>query len=219
MNQDRSTTKPIAKWGCLAKGLLIAVVVTLIIVVAGIVVLRKLENYSICLPEKQPLHYAAAQGNVTEIEHLLAEGQPIEGKGGLTSATPIFIAAMENQADAIDALIRHGANPNAKDRLQWAPLHVAVRPQYAHIDAMEVLLKAGANVDVRDKHLRTPLHRAAQFGKTNAVMLLLKFGADPLAKDENGWTPIDRSIGHIEESARQPEIAKLLQEAAERGNH
>ena len=206
------------KKGCLIKALLVSGIVLVLLVVAGIVGWHKLVSWGEDFPERFPLHIAAAQGDLDSIRTLVAQGRDVNEGESFMHSTPLATAVSANQAEAARLLLQLGANPEKKDRKQWAPLHSGVTFKRASCDAMEVLLAAGADVDIRDKHLRTPLHRAAQFGKTNAVYLLLRYGADPLARDENGWTPIDRSIGQIVESARKPGIARILQDAAEQRN-
>jgi hypothetical protein len=212
------TSGPRRNRGCFLKGLVITAVVALVLVIGGFVAWHKLVSWGEDFPDQFPLHVAAAQGNLNDIRSLVAQGHDVDQEESFMHSTPLAAAVSANRPEAAALLLELGADPEKKDGKQWAPLHSAVTPQRASCETMEVLLRSGANVDVRDKHLRTPLHRAAQFGKTNAVLLLLKYRADPLAKDENGWTPIDRSIGHIVESARKPGIARILQEAAERRN-
>jgi hypothetical protein len=213
-----NTSGPRRSRGCFLQGIAITGGVALVLVIGGFMAWHKLVSWGKDFPDHFPLHVAAAQGDLNNIRKLVAQGHDVDQEESFKQSTPLAAAVSANRPDAVALLLALGADPEKKDGKQWAPLHSAVTPQRASCEAMEVLLRSGANVDVRDKHLRTPLHRAAQFGKTNAVLLLLKYRADPLAKDENGWTPIDRSIGHIVESARKPGIAGILQEAAERRN-
>ena len=61
------------------------------------------------------LHRAAATGDLLEIERLLQEGCNIDAFDEDLPRTPLHYAAIENQADAVQLLIRAGANVNAND--------------------------------------------------------------------------------------------------------
>jgi len=91
----------------------------------------------------------------------------------------------------VQKLIRKGADPDAKDKHGWTPLHWAVENGKA--EAVEALLiEAGADPDTKDKDGWTPLHRAAaaeDWNRDEKIKLLLNAGADPKAKNNDGRTP------------------------------
>src|ERR1700675_2972161 len=60
------------------------------------------------------LHAAAASGDVAEIEKLIGEGEPPNLQDA-SSRTPLIVATYRRHHEAVKALLRLGANPNARD--------------------------------------------------------------------------------------------------------
>ena len=75
---------------------------------------------------------------------------------------PLHYAVEQRNVDAIRALLRAGADPNAhtKNGYGSTPLHYAARQ--GNIDAMRVLLQAGADSNARTKRGKTAFMRAAK---------------------------------------------------------
>ena len=96
--------------------------------------------------------------------------------------------------NTLEALIKKGANVNAKDHYGMTPLFYAIKSK--NYSAAQFLLQHGANVNEKDNHGITPLHLSAKMyeGATTDTMnmaeLLLKNKANLTAKDENGQTPL-----------------------------
>jgi ankyrin repeat protein len=90
----------------------------------------------------------------------------------------------EYDDEIIKCLLRHGANINAKDRLEMTALHHAV--QNADLSRIKLLLENGADPNAQDDDLRSPLN----IGPLICVSELLAAGADPNSQDLNGFTPL-----------------------------
>ena len=91
------------------------------------------------------------------------------------------------------ALLAKGADPNAKDKEGYAPLHYAA--EYDAHQTVKVLLdyrqtSTRAKVNSRDEKGCTPLHYAAWEDAHQTVKVLLAKGADPNAKDKEGYAPL-----------------------------
>ena len=93
------------------------------------------------------------------------------------------------------ALVKHGANVNAKDDTGETPLHVAAFLSRA--SSVEALLAARADPNARDRLGKTPLHNASTPQPTaspenaaRTIHLLVTGGADPNAHEANGNTPL-----------------------------
>ena len=75
-----------------------------------------------------------------------------------TGETVLMVAIRTGDADAVRALLEHGANPNtAEPQLQLTPLMVAAEGGYTEIVAS--LIKGGADIQVRTRTGATPARR------------------------------------------------------------
>src|SRR6201999_4377120 len=70
------------------------------------------------------LHAAAANGDVAEIEQLIADGEKPNIQDS-NSRTPLHVAVFRKHHAAARALIRLGANPNALDGQRYDILTIA----------------------------------------------------------------------------------------------
>jgi len=139
--------------------------------------------------------------------------------------TFLHLAAAALQPELAALLIREGAEPNAVNRRNAAPLHYACDPrpkshrwnpaQQPRI--IEVLVSAGAHLDGADKGGASPLHRAVRARNPSAVRALLDSGARvdlPLKKE--GSTPLHLAVygsgagGTAETEPEQLEIIDAL---------
>ena len=110
-------------------------------------------------------------------------------------------AAKDNNYKEAAALLRRGAEPNAKDKNGYAPLHWAAEHN-AH-ETARVLLSQGAEPNTKDKNGYAPLHWAAMHDAHKTTEVLLRQGAEPNAKDKNGYAPLHWAAEHnAHETAR-----------------
>lgn len=138
---------------------------------------------------------------------------------GWVGATPLHCAIVSREDNEVAAaLVRAGADVNAKDWYGRTPLHLAAA--WMRVEFVKMLLAAGAKPDIKDgagatalHHAstaeiarlllqrkwslnvtdnfgRTPLHWAASKGAAEVVELLIENGADVNAKDVDGETPL-----------------------------
>ena len=108
------------------------------------------------------------------------------------SATPLQIAACNDNIEIARSLIDHGAVVNSIDFKCVTPLHAAsATGQTAMLD---LLLGSGANPNAVDKDLQTPCMLAASRGHLTCVQILLREGADLHSKDLYGCTALHQAI-------------------------
>jgi truncated hemoglobin YjbI len=120
---------------------------------------------------------------------------------GARGQTLLHDAAMAGEAELAAALIRFGADPDAKEAEGHTPLYRASTREVAR-----VLLAAGATVDVASGPTGgTALHQASRRGCASVAQALLDHGAAIDARDAKGQTPLRRAV-----NCRQLQIVRLL---------
>lgn len=117
----------------------------------------------------EQLTAALRSDDVAVVKGLLSQGADPNAEARL----PLMNA---RSAEAMQALIDAGANPQYRANFGTTPLHRAVALSG---DAVAVILKAGVPVDYPDEDGKTGLWYAACAGNAGAVAVLLKAGAKP----------------------------------------
>ncbi len=134
------------------------------------------------------LHFAAQNGNVAEVERLIAEGADPNAQDE-NGNTPLKYASAEPYPQVLLTLISLGASPVMADRRGFTPIHCVAGHGF-YDEALEmgkILVDAGADVNARSiVHGFVPLHEART---TRMVDFLLENGADPSIKNNDGQTP------------------------------
>jgi ankyrin repeat protein len=118
---------------------------------------------------------ACATGDVETLRQLL-QGDPSLARERLAGGTTALDGAVRHP-DAVQLLLEHGADPNARDVGDNAtPLHFAAAN--GTLDTVRLLLDAGADVHgTGDVHNGDVIGWAAREGNEAVVNLLLKRGA------------------------------------------
>ncbi|MCB1886286.1 MAG: ankyrin repeat domain-containing protein [Rhodocyclaceae bacterium] len=94
-------------------------------------------------PGEAPIHQLARAGSGADIERALAADPMARDLKSALGSTPLHLAAMNPDTSALKALVRAGADPNARNGDGSTPLHMAAyasRPEHA-----QLLLEAGAD--------------------------------------------------------------------------
>ena len=102
---------------------------------------------------------------------------PVDASG----STPLLIAASNDDAAAVARLLKTGANPNVRNKLNTTPLLEAAFHWNTAI--IKALLEAGADPDAGGPDGETALMLVARGTNVAAAALLLDKGADPKAKE------------------------------------
>ncbi|XP_023811300.1 ankyrin repeat domain-containing protein 27 isoform X2 [Oryzias latipes] len=126
-----------------------------------------------------------ANGNESEVERLLSEGEADED---VRMCHPLC------SCDVCDAQLSGRLNnlaivtPFSRDDRGYTPLHAAAACGQAKL--IDLLVHKGAQVNATDYHALTPLHLACQRGHQGVSLLLLHYKANADAQDNSGNTAL-----------------------------
>nr|XP_057938719.1 BRCA1-associated RING domain protein 1 isoform X2 [Doryrhamphus excisus] len=135
-------------------------------------------------------------------------GSPAVMKKNRKGETPLHLAAIKGDVEAVKELLDLGADPNLKDNAGWTPLHEACN--LGHLAVVEVLVSRGALVNIPGYENDSPLHDAVRNGHIAIVKLLLHFGASQNVLNLHGKRPADCAMSR--------EMLAVFQEASEDAN-
>ena len=121
------------------------------------------------------------------------DSQRIEEKTLTEGNSDLMWAALEGDANRVQALIDQGADPNSKNAYENTPLSLATT--MGNIEVVLILLAAEADPNSQNYKGDTPLIQAVRKGYrdpvyTQVVSVLLKAGADPNKQNDFGTTPL-----------------------------
>jgi serine/threonine-protein phosphatase 6 regulatory ankyrin repeat subunit B len=144
-------------------------------------------------------------------KHLRAAETLLE-LGANTGPTPlhqvIHLSDDDAVSDAIQVLLKHGADVNARLDDLSTPLHLAASK--GRFSAAQLLLEYKADVNYRNELGEAPLHLASADDNRRVLgvrlaQLLLEHGADANAKAKNRATPLHYAAKH-----RRQDVARIL---------
>ena len=131
-----------------------------------------------------PLHFALKLSNdsVGLVELLLIHGANASAKSNVHGDphgiepynTPLMMAVLENNIDAVKLLLKNGAEVNHKCRNGFSALSLA--SELGRNNLVKMLLAYGADLNATDDNGRTPLDLAIWNGHTETVKVLLSHG-------------------------------------------
>ena len=137
------------------------------------------------------------KATAVKVTACLAAGAAVNARDGgilavCTNCTPLHRAVMYNEnAEVVKALLKGGADPNARVKWKYTPLHQAA-VHNENPEVVKALIDAGAALDVQTLHSEsTPLHLAAQSNDNpEVVKALIDAGAALTAWNKKGKTPL-----------------------------
>ena len=142
------------------------------------------------------LFAAADAGSAADVARLAAAGADVNAHDGY-GRTPLHVAAYARRHDAMRALAKAGANPNALENDRYDIVTIAAVAD--DVPTLEVALAIGCSAkNVTSRYDGTALIAAAHLGHDGVVRTLIRAGA-PLDHVNNlGWTALIESIvlGH-----------------------
>ena len=165
-----------------------------------------------------PIHDAAAKGDLAGVKVELNKGVDVNTKGGAAAVPPLLLAALNGHMEVAELLTANGADLGRADKFGNSPLHYA-----AHLGSKKIvilLITNNADVNAKDKGGETPLDMAANKetadllrkhggehgtfigavagGDIDAVKMFLDAGTDVNEKVQHGWTSLHEAavFGH-----------------------
>ena len=141
------------------------------------------QNGALCTP----LHIAAYYGHFEALQILFQKNADIHIRN-LLGESPLHFATSPEPpgayVDIIQALLDHGADPNARDNHNSTPLHHSswweksgYGVSMGTVEGTRLLLKHGAIIDAEDNEGRTPLQLALEHGRDEIASCLKEHGA------------------------------------------
>ena len=155
-----------------------------------------------------PLMYAAAFGNLEELQLLLDSGAEVKAKSAF-DATALTWAAGEPEKSRI--LMGYGADVKVQSKQGRTPLMMAARRE-GSANLISQMLTRGADPRAHDSVGVTALHLAAETGDAETIRLLIENGAEIDARDSlGGFTPLEDAAAsnHVES------VRRLLERGAD----
>lgn len=133
------------------------------------------------------------------IEFLIAQGADVnqhdakpDFMGSYDGVTPIDQAARNDDLEAAETLIAHGASVNPGNDDPFGPLiNSSMR---GSLQVADLLLAKGADVNQADVNGETPLHQAARKGRLEMIDLLLTHNAKLDRLDHSGDMPLGTAL-------------------------
>ena len=119
----------------------------------------------------------------------LAPASVAAAQGAADGSTPLLVAAASDDAAKVKQLLKSGANPNARNKLETTPLLEAAF--HSNTEIIKALLDAGADPNAAGPDGQTPLMLVARGTNVAAAKLLISKGANAKAKEsQRGQTAL-----------------------------
>ena len=154
---------------------------------------------------------AAARGDAVEVARLVAGGAEVDVRDTY-GRTPLHVAAFGSKHDAMRALVKAGANPNALEHDRYDIVTIAAVAN--DLPTLKVALDIGCSAgNVTSRYDGTALIAASHLGHVEIVRELIRARA-PLDHVNNlGWTALIESIVLGDGGPRHTATLKALVDA------
>ena len=125
------------------------------------------------------MHEAAWTGDLGQIQHLIAQGIPLDTADAQSGDTPLHFAVMFGHTHVAVALLDAGADLQARNQDDATPLHMAAF--FCRKDLVQILLDRGADPTATDRHGDTPRQSIERnFTVMSGIYRLIAYQLGPL---------------------------------------
>ncbi len=153
--------------------------------------------------QNQLMLVGACTDNEETIKSAIASGANVnEAFKHKDQMTALHLASHLKHPRAVEILLAHGANPEARDRHLNTPLHLSAR--VGCYNSVSLLVNAKAPLDATNKPGFAALHYACSEDNESIISLLLEKKASHSLEAGNGLTPLHNACLH--ESYRAAEL-------------
>ena len=135
------------------------------------------------------LTVATEMGETGVMERLLENNAQTDIVTSATNQSILWMAALNGDAEMVEALLREGAELDQADSSGATPLYAAAAN--GHTSTVELLLSEGAAVDAARLDGNTALHAASARCSPQIVQILLAAGADRELRNADNRRPVD----------------------------
>jgi hypothetical protein len=126
-------------------------------------------------------------GDVTELIQSIKRGASIDNVSP-SMRTLLHNACFHGHFEIIKALVKYGADLEAKDIMGWTALRYACA--HGDLNIIQYLVEQGADINATSCRLWTSLHSAAGLGHIECCRYFIDRGADLSIKTIDGMTPL-----------------------------
>lgn len=135
------------------------------------------------------LHWAAKCNQAKEeLEACIQQGNSLNDANNPFHVTPLYMAAMEGNAQSLEALLALGADKTVCACNGATPLHAAA--ESGQLSGVNILIKAGAAINAQCQVGGTPLMAAVQRNRLDVARALIESGAEVNARLKDGGTAL-----------------------------
>lgn len=110
---------------------------------------------------------AARRNALGKIQHFVDRGADINARFWFSGETAIIAAASQGHYEAVELLVKKGANLQSRDRTGARAIHVAARRGDSRM--IEMLLRSGAEKDIHNDTYETAEDLAEQAGYSHVA--------------------------------------------------
>jgi len=135
---------------------------------------------------------AASSGNVKTLEELLNQGADVNATTDYDGRTPLHIACVEGNTEAVKFLLQHGASTQVRDRFKCSPLDDAIK--FRHKEIVKTLRKAGAQLIKTPLETAVELCRLAAKNRVDDLQVWQLAGVDLNSCDYDRRTPLHVAV-------------------------